>query len=312
MKTLYAYLLESYGVVTDSNSWDNIIKYISTHKTKTITSGNINLAPWMASVIIKSDSSICNSEYGEYLDGESVFDPKSGKLHIVIGVKSNPDFTSKEFIQTLQHEFQHAFDDWVAKINNLNSFLSNRYSIGAGGSKDLEDANENIKNLTDFKIANYNGLLAVLDWCSYLFEPTEINAYCREFDKWLDTLKDNDINLKQLVGEFNDNIGINPLVLLNYIIFIRDNINNYINDQDHMDWDYIVTILDSTTKWIDAYVGKNIKGKDSKEVVFNIFNTIYKRVSKRVYVKYKKILYHHMMNNRLKVSDFPYWWNKIE
>ena len=303
-------LSESRGVVTGINSWDKVVDFICYQKRTEVVEPEY-LAPWMDSVkLIQKESRTAEKYYAAYQNNLSTL--KNGKLRVVIEVDlKNTIFLSKEFMLTLQHEFTHAFDDWLARSRGLESFFTDKYKKTTGGEFE-ETSPYNVLNPTT---ANCDDIFALLKWCTYFFEPTEVNAYSREFDKWLDT--QTVIDLDQLVQSPHDDTGINPLTFINLVTFVLNNESKYIIDADHMDWDYISQIITKPDQikfngksWSQLYIGKNMNGKSGEEIFRKTLTEIYKIGIKNVFIKYRKIIENHMMDSGLKVAKFPSWWIK--
>lgn len=300
MKTLQSYIIESYGQVKDINSWDKLVDHISKTGELKVTDKQI-LPPWINSVeLIKPDYKTKSSYSAAYIDNKSKL--VGDKLDVIVEIRLDDDFSNKMFISNLQHELQHAFDDWMSRTKKQKYFLSDHYSIGTGG--ELEEMNP-FNAMYDTKQTNCDDIFCMFKWCTYFLETTEVNAYSREFDKWLDTQKELDLN--ELLKEHHDDIGINPLAYINLLYFIIEHQNDYIEDADHVDWDYISQILHM--KWSIAYLGKNISGKNGKDVVIKTIQEILKKYGKYAVVKYRKVIEQHIANKRLKVK-FPIWWKK--
>lgn len=300
MKSLYEYILEAHGVVSEVNSWDKTVDFICTHKRSIVTEPE-HLAPWMESVsLIQLKSATRERYYAAYRDDLSKM--KQDKLAVVVEVDlKNVIFMSSEFKSVLQHELSHAFDDWIHRSKGLGSFFSDKYKLGTGG--EFEETNP--YNVLNPATATCDDFFALLKYCTYFLEQTEINAYSREFDKWLDSQKV--IDLDKLVQLPNDGIGINPLTFVNLLTFALDNESHYILDADHVDWDYILQIIRApkpgySKSWSQKFLGKNYPSfrKTMME--------LYRRAIKDVFMKYRKIIEYHIQEKGLKVSKYPYWW----
>lgn len=301
MRPLYEIVLESHGVVTDVNSWSKTIDYLCKyHKDK--VDDTDHLSPWMSSVVlIQKNTLTAEKYYAAYRDDLSKLVNNKMDVYVEVDLE-HADFDSREFKRTLQHEIQHAFDDFISRSKSLGYFYSDQYKTTTG----FEYEETSPYNVLHTSTANCDDLFALFKWCTYFFEPTEVNAYAREFDDWLSA--QTGIDLKRLVSDPNDAIGINPLTFINMLFFVQEHIDQYQEDADHVDWDYIKAAL--SARWVKQYLGKNITG-EGKGYVLKVLDVLIKRAAKPVFVKYRKIIEYHIMNNHLDVTEYPSWWRKM-
>ena len=81
--------------------------------------------------LIQKERRTTENYYAAYRDEISVL--KNGKLRVIIEADlKNVDFTSKGFMLTLQHEFAHAFDDWLARSRDSESFFTDKFKKTTG------------------------------------------------------------------------------------------------------------------------------------------------------------------------------------
>ena len=300
MKDIKTYIKESYGQVSGVNSWDRLVDHISKTGELNVNDKQV-LPPWINSIkLIKPNYKTKASYAAAYMDEETKL--VGDKMDVVIEIRLDGDFGNKMFVTNLHHELQHAFDDWISRTKKQKYFLSDHYSIGTGG--ELEEMNP-FNAMYDIKRTNCDDLFCMFKWCTYFLEETEVNAYSREFDKWLDSQKELDLN--ELLKQHHDGIGINPLAYVNLLYFVIEHQNDYVEDADHVDWDYIAQILHK--KWSVAYLGKNVSGKDGKDIVIKTMQEVLKKYGKYVVNKYRKIIERHAVNKGIKVK-FPKWWKK--
>lgn len=92
------------------------------------------------------------------------------------------------------------------------------------------------------------------------------------------------------------------------LFFVQEHIDQYQEDADHVDWDYIKTAL--SARWVKQYLGKTITG-EGKDYVLKVVDVLIKRTSKPVFVKYRKIIEHYIADNHLDVTEYPSWWKKM-
>ena len=111
--------------------------------------------------------------------------------------------------------------------------------------------------------------------------------------------------MDKYVTELNDYNGSGPMVMLNTLHDILRYIDKYIEDNEHVDWDYIAAGIQ--LGWSKKYLGKNIYGKDSKDSVIKTIQYIIDNKAKYAFEKFRKILENHMMKG-MAVYDFPWWW----
>ena len=301
-------ILEKRGAVSGKNSWNKIVDYIyknkAIFKNKDIFIDDPKiLSPWMYSVsIISPDNASGELYYAAYRDDLSeVID---GKMKIVIEVLDIN--TIKKGL--LDHELQHAFDDWIAKARRNKPLIDDsQYKLETGYEDKKEESAPN--SCTYTKKANCNDFFYMFKWCTYFFNNTEVNAFSREFDRYLSykRYKKYEINMDKYVTELNDYNGSGPMVMLNTLYDILRYIDKYIEDSEHVDWDYIAAGIQ--LGWSKKYLGKNIYGKDSKDSVIKTIQYIIDNKAKYAFEKFRKILENHMMKG-MTVYDFPWWWKK--
>ena len=293
---LTEYILEKRGVVSGDNSWSKVVDYIYNTKRLVIDDPEI-ISPWMYSVtILPQINSRKRDYYAAYMnDLSEIID---GKLKIVIEV-TDMDYLEKGL---LDHEIQHAFDDWIARVKKNKPLIDSQYKLGTGYENE-----EVAPNNCSYPLkANCDDFFCMFKWCTYFFNNTEVNAYSREFDRYLSEIGD-EINMDEYVTELNDDNGSGPMVMLNTLHDVLKYKDMYIEDDEHVDWDYIVAGLHQG--WSKKYLGKNINGKDSKDTVIKTIQYIIDHKAKYAFEKFRKIIENHMMDG-MKVYDFPWWWKK--
>lgn len=295
-KGIIEYILERRGVVTGDNSWSKVVDYIYNTKCLVIDDPEI-LSPWMHSIYILPQINIHKKDYyAAYRnDLSEIID---GKLKIFIDV-TNENYLEKGI---LDHEIQHAFDDWIARVKRNKPLIDSQYELGTGYEKKAVSP----YNCSNPLKANCNDFFNMFKWCTYLFNTSEVNAFSREFDRYLSEITD-EVNMYEYVTDINDDNGSSPMTLLNTLHNVIKNKNLYIEDNKHVDWDYIAAGLHQY--WSKKYLGKNIIGKDSKDIVIKTIQYIIDYKAKYAFEKFRKIIENHMMEG-MKVYDFPWWWKK--
>ena len=83
----------------------------------------------------------------------------------------------------IEHEIQHAFDDWISRTKRgMSNVLTDKYCIDTG----YEYEEKSVYPIYgDPKSVDCDMIFQLFKQCTYFFEPTEINAFSREFDLYL-------------------------------------------------------------------------------------------------------------------------------
>lgn len=302
MKTLKEYIKESHGVIDNENSWSKLSEYVVS-KTNTIKDSiftiddNKLLPPWMHSITVELNSKTPNA-LASYNDNKSkIIDNKLSCWISIFGknIKQN----------IIEHEIQHAFDDWISRTKRgLSNVLTDKYCIGTG----YEYEEKSVYPIYgDPKSVDCDMIFQLFKQCTYFFEPTEINAFSREFDLYLkNKLKSNEeCDWEKMMDDDLNDTGLGPIFWVKVLKDLIKNSNKFIEDNDHVDWAYIKRGLhDHFSK---DYLGKNIIGTSDKDTVIKTAQYILDRQAKKAITKFEKILANYRMqglviNNFSKIS----------
>ena len=293
MKSLIEYIIESRGIVTNENSWSDLVEYII----KNFKSDKIiitkNLPPWMNQCTVKIED-IVYGGLAEYSDRES--GRIDNKMNVVINLTKKAVRYPSRLKVILEHEFQHAFDDWIARFHRGKYFLSNSYctSIGYEGP-DFDKIN--FWDIYDNPEKCYfDHMFYLLRESSYWFEPTESNAFLREFGLYIKNYaKTHKIwNWENLYKDPN-NTGAQPLIGIMLIHKVLDEINKY-----DIDWEYVMRSLND--RWAKSFMGHQFPG-NSKEAFCKVLLEILNNKAEKILLRYRRIL----KDSGLKTKNVPYW-----
>lgn len=297
MKDLNVYIFEKRGIVTDENSWsnlvDNIIDYVldKAKNQKYLTIPHKYLTPWLSELNVE----ILDYKDYSYVPKESeIMDNKLSAYLEIYVPKENVD--KKALKHALEHEISHAFDDYIArtkrgeKINT--DYPATGFALPETDERDMLDLDKNPKKVSS------THLFYLLDKCGYYFSNTEVSAYLREFDLVLKEYENKQYNFKSIYNDINDGAG--PIVWLDLLHICINNINKYKVDQDHIDWEYMNKGIN--LHWSKEFLGKTVSVK-TKEDFIRVINIILKRYGDKIIKRYNRLFTDH----NVEIKNKPYW-----
>lgn len=294
MKTLYNYILEAHGVVTGENDWSSTVDVIMDLLKRNPNEESFNvpegdLPPWLKGLkVLIQKSSIYRWSSACYTPSNSsiVGDKLVGQIEITMN-KIDP----KHLKYVLNHEIQHAFDDWIIRVKRNTGTLSDFLYIPSGYSElraDGDPIKHIVKILEDPAHVTFNDLFIMFDQCTYFFSNTEINAYLRE---WALSIEDyvKETGSKELDFQTclqnNQLEGYGPILIINVLYKIL-NIWDKIHIEDD-DWEYVMGALNP--RWTKRFIGKSIPGS-GKDGVKNILQSIMDKYADQLIRKYNRII----------------------
>jgi len=274
MKNLYTYIIESRGVVTGENSWSKTVNYLL--KGNKFVDDPKHLAPWINSVTVidyKNEGGMGGASYRD--DLSKIVD---SKMDVVIAGMLEKS--------TLEHELQHAFDDWVARVKkNKDSFFSDHYCLATGFECDEPVV---LDILNDPSSVTCDHIFELLKQCTYFFEKTEVNAYVREFSLYLQDHSEFDFEKSFQDPSIGNPSGIFPIFWLDLLYKTMQSVDLFIEDGDHVDWEYIKKALHH--HWSKQYLGKNVVGKDDKDTFIKTCDYIIKKRADYLINQFKRVM----------------------
>ena len=295
MKSLLQYIIETRGVVTGEFDWSELVKVII----DTISGGKgikydiptKDLPSWIDSLSIHIIPGGLPSY--EYEQSSMVGD----KLKIIICTP--PGKESSWYYTALNHELQHAFDDWIAHTRRGKGAFDDKYCISTGYEDDDMSWGELYDLVTRPQQCTFDHIFNILKQSTYALHQSEVNAYLREFDiymKGLETLGKNEWDFSDIV-EHADN-GMCPLVCLNCLSNLKSNINKL--DVKDNDWPWVAGAVNS--RWTKEFLGHQVNGT-GKDVIIKIVDLLFKIYGNKISRRYSRILQDH----NIVVKKQPEW-----
>lgn len=305
MKNLYQFLVEKQGFVSGENDWTRLVEYIIQHKNDRDKQNNFYvkkttgvLCPWMAPPI-KIRYRDLDGEYAYFDRGSAHLSSDKKKLEAISIYLDNKFIENSDnfkIAQTLQHEIQHAYDLYIDELYK-NPFGSRSESCIGDAIKD-----PNIK-LSDFikkspsQIKN-DHIYNLWSFVTYALMPTEVNAFSREFNIYLQDLKNKGIteidwnifwdDLDQL-----DSNGALTLITLDALFIAYENANKY-----KIDWDEILYTLNDH---------RELEYRFNEKTIFanlkSLLKTIIAKWTKYPLKQFKRIV----KNSGITIKNAPEW-----
>lgn len=261
MKRLLQYILEARGVVTGPDNWSGLVDYIvknfNPDKTGEFHCDRKYLPPWMGDCIIVIKQ-WCSGGIAAYVSDESAL--IGNVMDICIEVTPKALRTPAKFHTTLEHELQHAYDDYLGRTRRgRTTFLDDDYCVAIGyEGPNFEDLNH-WEILTDPVKCYFDHAFYVLRESTYWFAPTEINAYLREFSMYLKGLAASGRPF-DWVKVLQDEEGVNVIIPLTGMLLIYTMYNN-INKYTGIEWDYVMDCINE--RWAPMVLGHTVKGNNA-------------------------------------------------
>jgi hypothetical protein len=293
-------------VVDDVNDWRSTILAVM-DKIKSKRSGVLHLSSselpaWLKSMDIELRT-VANAYQGVACYMPSKSEISDGKLcaKISMAVGGSNDASLK---YTLNHEIQHAFDDWIIRTRRKSGTLEDFMTVPSGYSElsmDDDPLVSIVRLSRQPDEVTLNDIFVMFDQCTYWFSETERNAYLREWALFV----------SDYVAEYGSkpydwykecstgiNAGQSPVMILDSLYDALDNWDKFpISDED---WEYAMAALNS--KWTKRYLGHHIDGA-GKEGVRNILVRIIDTFVPKIIRKYMRIVKDYGMN----MTNAPKW-----
>ena len=303
---------ESRGVVTNNNSWSGVVDYICKHSDKYLAAGKHNvdasLPAWMKSLTVN---------VGDYAWGLGAYDDEAstmddGGLNVVVNLSSS--IGGKDaFRSSLEHELQHAYDDFIARSKRgMKNEMGDMYCFPVG--EPFEDVD--FGKLTDIKFnpskTTQDDVFHLFRQCTYFFELTEVNAYSREFSLYLkNKLQNGNISFGSILANSNESGG-GPLMMLDLMHSLIDNwkyIPTASESETGVDWEYTNQCLQDPPKnFSKRYLGKRFANPNPALAVVDIAKCIVERShGKKCLDRFKRIISDVEHSTGHKVTDKPSW-----
>lgn len=296
MKPLYTYILEARGIVTGDFDWSELVETIMSYMPG-IEVGKYEidekeLPSWLTFLTVEV------TPYGEasyeYRQSRLIGDKMDAYIKI-------PEGKSQFWYKlSINHELQHAFDDWIARTRRgRDCGFDDRYCISTGYEYENLDWDRLYDLVTHPRECSYDHIFNILSQATYSLNQSEVNAYLREFNIYMNELE----KLYKIEWSFNDvlehpNNGLNPLICLNCLWSLKKNINMLdIKDED---WPWVGDAINE--KWTKMFLGHSITGT-GKEVVKKIVDELFKRYGRKVVKRYQRVLDDH----NIEIKEEPEW-----
>ena len=301
MKALSDYLvplMERRGVVTGKDDWSRLVDYIvnnfETDDNFEFHCDRRYLPSWMGDCIVRMEADF--GVIAAYADNESIL--IGDRMDVVVQITEKALKSVTRFKSSLEHEFQHAYDDYIGRTRrNKPTFLDDEYGFAVGAEGDGYD-DLNIWDIIENPKACYSDhAFYICRESTYYFAPTEVNAYLREFSLYLKSLA-----IKGGVFDWNrmrrdtKMEGELPLIGMWLTYYMRDHINEYTG----IEWDYVMDKINDS--WAPTVMGRTYGGNDAKAFVKVIDDIIRKRIRKPM-ERYIRVI----KDSGVKTKNMPEW-----
>lgn len=305
MKSLFQYIIEARGVVTDSNSWSGLVDYLVgiyaniPDNEDYFVDGSV-LPGWMDECIIRKMDWVPGG-IASYADDESAL--IGNRMSVTINLSNQLGSDKNRIRTTLEHEFQHAFDDWIGRYRRgKDTFLDDDYCVPIGyEGPGFDDINQ-WDILVSPQRCTFDHMFYLLRESTYWFSPTEINAFLREFSIYIKSYvaaHGNQWNWNDIHD--NPNNGALPLIGMEFLHYVYDNINKYTGiDKDDLSWEYIMEGLNA--HWADIVFGHKFPGKD-KQAFRKVIGEIIKKKAGKAMSRYMRVL----KDSGAELMNMPEW-----
>lgn len=293
MRPLIDYIIEKRGIVSGEYSWDvtvdTIMDYMGNIEVGLYEIDEDKLPSWMIYLIVE----IIESGQASYEFTKSKI--MDGKLdgYIKIPLGKNKDW----YKSALNHELQHAFDDWIARTRRgKQSGFDDKYCIATGYEYNDLGYDKLYELVTNPSKCDFDYVFNILKETTYALNESEVNAYLREFYIYVEGLQSGNWDFNNILKHADN--GMVPLICLNCLYGLKHNIN--ILDISDEDWEYVSNAVNE--KWTKMYLGHIVKGS-GKETILKIVNEIFKVYGKNIVKRYYRVLLDH----GLKPQNEPEW-----
>lgn len=298
MKTLYSYIQEARGIVTGADSWSKLVDYIINNFT-TDDNGEFHCDPkylpgWMGKCTICMTSEF--DDIAAYDDTESSL--VKGRMNVYIKITTKALKNVRRFVSSLEHEFQHAYDDYIGRTRRGKStLLDNDYCVPTGYEGfDYDDLHmwDIMENPSK---CYFDHAFFICKESTYWFAQTEINAYLREFSLYLKTIADKGGTFDWKKIRTNTRMeGEMPLIGMWLTYYMRDHIKEYTG----IEWDFVMEKINET--WAPTVFGHTFKGNDSNAFRKVLDELIKKKIHKPM-ARYIRVI----KDSGVKTKNIPDW-----
>ena len=298
MKSLFQYIIEARGVVTGKDSWSDLVDDIA----KTMVYGDettriwtTGLPDWIKQLTVTVDQYIIG---GIAVYADELTKVVDNKLIITIKVSKQAFKSISKFKSTLEHELQHAYDDYIGRTRRGKSvFIGDKYCVPTKyESPDFESTNiwdiiTNPKNVTT------DHMQYLLRESTYWFDQSEVNAFLREFNLYIKSVAVKngfEWDWNDVFGNPND--GALPLTGISLIYHTINHINEYTN----VEWDWAMDAVNDY--WAPTVFNKTFPGKDANSFV-RVLQYILKKMTPKVIARYSRVI----KDNDIDIINKPDW-----
>lgn len=304
MKPLQGYIMEARGVVTDENDWGTTVKVILAMLGKDPQAGSLfvpdsYLPPWLASLeIVVRKTSTHFQGHASYTPSHSSM--KDAKLVAQVEITTNM-VNPRDMESTLNHEIQHAFDDWIIRTRRSGT-LDDFMTVATGYSEIRMDDDPNLCMVhTVYQPAKvtFNDIFVVFEYCTYWLNQTEVNAYSREWAMFVPEFIKEKGNTYDWYKEIKtgDLRGQQPLMYIDGLHQTLGNWDKFTGIEDE-DWEYIMGGLNH--RWTKHVLGHRVRGT-GKDGVRKVLEEVIRKLVPNVIRRYMRII----KDNGLVVVDGP-------